>query len=353
MLCCEPSIVLSTFKEHAHELVLKRQGFQIKPRSEAMELMMRPFQALCLVPRPLRAGVGEHDESPRLKLSEFSRQEFARFPIRLRILLQRRLALGQQIRQLLVRAGIVRIAIQSKAYRGKRPSMCINRHSRKCKGLVLVTEASAAARNRRSTQPRRNGDDSDKSAPRDADSQRHHRHIDLRHSVNERPESPARQGVPYAPSGGGKSLPNPFARRTLATFLADISVMAITKRETGAASPFVRITTRGGAIRAVISGPSLNERAAGIVSQELNNAIKANGRRTRAAVLDFASVTQMSSIGLGMCIDTRNTIHGLGGKTIVVNLSRELTDLFRMMKVDRLFTMALNEEEVINILRES
>jgi anti-anti-sigma regulatory factor len=48
----------------------------------------------------------------------------------------------------------------------------------------------------------------------------------------------------------------------------------------------------------------------------------------------------MSSFGLGLCLEFRNSGLQVGASTILVGLSKELRDLFKMMKVDRLYTIA-------------
>lgn len=117
-----------------------------------------------------------------------------------------------------------------------------------------------------------------------------------------------------------------------------------------ASSQFVSITMKNGVLRAAIVCPSINERASQIISCEINEAMARAGKRLKALVLDMAQVTQMSSIGLGMCINARNAAHAAGAPTFTVSLGRELADLFRMMRVDRLLTMTLNEAELANVL---
>ena len=64
------------------------------------------------------------------------------------------------------------------------------------------------------------------------------------------------------------------------------------------------------------------------------------GNGMKGLVLDLADVKSMTSFGLGMCIELRNSAKACGATTAVVGISNELRELFKMMKVDRLFTMA-------------
>ena len=120
----------------------------------------------------------------------------------------------------------------------------------------------------------------------------------------------------------------------------------------GAGAPqLVAVEIQGNIVRATPAGPSLGQREAQIVGREITEAIEKMGRRLRALVLDLSSVKTMSSLGLGMCIDVRNTAHHLSAGTVVLGLNRDLRDLFRMMKVNRLYTIARNEKEVLRALK--
>lgn len=116
-------------------------------------------------------------------------------------------------------------------------------------------------------------------------------------------------------------------------------------------SQFVVTDFKSGVLTARMIGPHIGEREAQIIAREINDAIAVAGRSLRTLVLDVKSVRAMSSLGLGMCIDVRNTAHSLKARTIVVSLSRELFELFRMMKVDRLYTLAHDQTELKKLLR--
>lgn len=99
-------------------------------------------------------------------------------------------------------------------------------------------------------------------------------------------------------------------------------------------------------VRAAISGPRLGERESQIVTREIHAAIDVAGWRMKHLVLDLTDVRTMSSLGLGMCIDVRNAAGKRGAETIVIGLGKELADLFRLMKVDRLYVFVSSEEEL-------
>lgn len=115
-------------------------------------------------------------------------------------------------------------------------------------------------------------------------------------------------------------------------------------------SQFVITEFQDGVLTARLIGPHIGEREAQIIAGELNAAIKA-AMGLRALILDMKAVRAMSSLGLGMCIDVRNTAHSLGAKTYMLSLCRELYELLRMMKMDRLYVLAHDRAELRRLLK--
>ena len=121
------------------------------------------------------------------------------------------------------------------------------------------------------------------------------------------------------------------------------------KRSTAAQSTslFANMTFKGGTLQIQPSGPNLGEREAMIISREANAAFREHASSLRRFVLDLSSVQQMSSFGLGVCIELRNlAADTAGAPTIAYGLSSTLMDLFRMMRVDRLYTFASSADEL-------
>jgi len=92
-------------------------------------------------------------------------------------------------------------------------------------------------------------------------------------------------------------------------------------------------------VNACIVGPRIGEREATIVANAVNAKIKEFGNKVTSLVLDFTDVQFVSSLGLGMCIDVRNTAEQNNGSTSIVGLTSHLKELFEMMRLDRLFTI--------------
>jgi anti-anti-sigma factor len=117
-----------------------------------------------------------------------------------------------------------------------------------------------------------------------------------------------------------------------------------------AESPFIKLVYAGGVLVARLAGPSIGTREASIISRELSTAVDTAGDGLRTLVLDMRGVQMMASMGLGMCIDARNRARRSGATTVVYGLCPELAQLFRMMKVDRLYRIARNESELSRAL---
>ena len=104
-------------------------------------------------------------------------------------------------------------------------------------------------------------------------------------------------------------------------------------------SIFVDTTFKNGTVTASLRGPRIGEREAAIIASSLNNKLREWGFKVKHLVLDFSEVQFVTSLGLGMCIDVRNTAEQSQADTSIVGLTCHLKELFEMMRLDRLFTL--------------
>jgi anti-anti-sigma factor len=121
---------------------------------------------------------------------------------------------------------------------------------------------------------------------------------------------------------------------------------AAASRNSISRSTFVSITLDGGIMTIRPAGPTMSEREAVIISAEVNLALDAYGNSMRAFVLDLSDVQMMSSFGLGLCIELRNSAKAMRIPAVLFGLNPILGDLFKMMKVDRLYTIAQTPHEL-------
>ena len=108
-------------------------------------------------------------------------------------------------------------------------------------------------------------------------------------------------------------------------------------------SLFVDVSFSNGTMRASIVGPRIGEREASVVAIAINNKLKEIGSKVDSLVLDFNDIQFISSLGLGMCIDVRNTAEKCNASTSIVGLNSHLKELFEMMRLDRLFQIEASQ----------
>ena len=118
-------------------------------------------------------------------------------------------------------------------------------------------------------------------------------------------------------------------------------------------SLFVAISFHNGALTIQPAGPHLAERESMIISREAGVALRRHAQHLRCLVMDFSDVQQVSSFGLGLCIELRTAAAEHAAHTIVYSLAPHLMDLFRMVKVDRLYTFAGSRWELERAIAET
>ena len=117
-------------------------------------------------------------------------------------------------------------------------------------------------------------------------------------------------------------------------------------------SEYVDVTTESGVITARIRQPNVEEHEASIILERLRTAIEKTGSDLLAVVLDFGEVAFINSSGLAACIEVRNGAAALGAKTILYRPKEDVSKLFRMVKVDRLYAFANDARELQELVSQ-
>lgn len=112
---------------------------------------------------------------------------------------------------------------------------------------------------------------------------------------------------------------------------------------------FARISEDRGILTVRLVGPSIGQREVPIITDLVGPAIDQCGTSLRFMVLDMSQITFINSMGLGMCIDFRNRTNKAGGKSVLLGMNQQLVDLFKMVKVDRLYTIVKDAGELAKI----
>jgi len=112
---------------------------------------------------------------------------------------------------------------------------------------------------------------------------------------------------------------------------------------------FVHVHFAGGVLRVKPVGPSIGQREAPIIANEVASAITSLtsvGRPLRAVVVDLSEVRVLCSMGIGAIIDIRNRAAGLRAKPILFGLRPEIAALIKLVKIERLYKIAKSAAEV-------
>lgn len=109
---------------------------------------------------------------------------------------------------------------------------------------------------------------------------------------------------------------------------------------------FAEVSAKPGVLQIKFIGPSVGQREVPIISDLVMPELERRLASIKRVVFDFSEISFMNSMGLGLCIDLRNRIVEAGGKAILFGLNQELAELFKMVKVDRLFTIAKDKAEL-------
>jgi anti-anti-sigma factor len=123
--------------------------------------------------------------------------------------------------------------------------------------------------------------------------------------------------------------------------------LAETKRHT---TPLVEITQKGDVLLIKPIGPSVGQREAPIIQDEAQPFIDDLGSDLKHIVLDLTTVSFMSSMGLGMCISFRNNAVAVKADAILFGLSADLHSLMSMMKIEKLYKIAKDQQHLDKLI---
>lgn len=115
-------------------------------------------------------------------------------------------------------------------------------------------------------------------------------------------------------------------------------------------TPLVEVTFRNGTLLVKPVGPSIGQREAPIIQDEIKPYIDRAGKDLKHLVLDMSTVTFMSSMGLGMCISFRNSASAVKADSILFGLTRDLHALLSMMKIEKLYKIAKDQQHLEKLL---
>lgn len=109
---------------------------------------------------------------------------------------------------------------------------------------------------------------------------------------------------------------------------------------------------KGGALIVRPMGARLGESEAGIICPSVKQLIDGMGSSFQHLVIDLSQTKVMSSYGLGLCIELRNHAKSRHGVAVLFGMCMEIRELFRIMKLEQLFTVAITPTHLGDILSQ-
>ena len=114
---------------------------------------------------------------------------------------------------------------------------------------------------------------------------------------------------------------------------------------------YVEFAHPGGHLVARVLVPSIGQAEAPFIREQVLARL-GEAAAGRALVLDLSQVSLVSSLGLGTFVDLRNSAEKAGLRPMVFGMNRHLVDLFRLMKIERLFTTLKSQQELDALVAE-
>ena len=112
---------------------------------------------------------------------------------------------------------------------------------------------------------------------------------------------------------------------------------------------FVTVSVKNKHTIARLDAVSIGPREAALIATEVTRML-ASATKGKCLVIDLSRTNSLSSMGLGLCVDLRNRAVDAGLRPVLAGMNIQLTDLVRMMRVDRLFTITSSSHDLERLL---
>ena len=112
----------------------------------------------------------------------------------------------------------------------------------------------------------------------------------------------------------------------------------------------VDVTTANGVVTGQIVAATVEEHNAATVLEAVREAIEQIGGELTHVVLDLGSVTFVNSSGLSVFIEIRTLAEEHGAATVIYRVTEEVDRLFKMLRIDRLYTFVDSAEALSELI---
>ena len=111
----------------------------------------------------------------------------------------------------------------------------------------------------------------------------------------------------------------------------------------------VTVSVKNKHMIARLNAVSIGPREAALIATEVSRMLTSS-TKGKCLVIDLSKTNSLSSMGLGLCVDLRNRAVDAGLRPVLAGMNIQLTDLVRMMRVDRLFTITSSSHDLERLL---
>lgn len=111
----------------------------------------------------------------------------------------------------------------------------------------------------------------------------------------------------------------------------------------------VTVSVKNKHMVARLNAVSIGPREAALIATEVSRMLTSS-TKGKCLVIDLSRTNSLSSMGLGLCVDLRNRAVDAGLRPVLAGMNIQLTDLVRMMRVDRLFTITSSSHDLERLL---
>ena len=125
---------------------------------------------------------------------------------------------------------------------------------------------------------------------------------------------------------------------------------AVANPEFAGRAQYVACKQYSKAVLARVTTPSIGQHESSIIARDLFAAIESGHSRTKWLVIDLSAVSVLSSMGLALCVDARTRAKEKGMKTVLYGLNGHLRELFRMMRVERLYKLVHSKDDLKKLI---
>ena len=131
--------------------------------------------------------------------------------------------------------------------------------------------------------------------------------------------------------------------------IQSMSIFAAIHTELSSSKKFSMVR-KGGTLIVRPTGPRVGESEASVICPQVKSAIDEMGGSFCNLVIDLSQTNVMSSYGLGLCIELRNHAKSCQGTAVLFGMCLDIRELFRIMKLDQLFTIALTPNQLAEVM---